>query len=170
MAAANRESDMRLRLALSLAMFVIAATFAQADDWPRYVNEKYGYAIDLPPAFGPLSLPYIGDGGVATAEAGNAELSVWGASLGDDSFAADVSSRIDSAVAEGWDISYRKATKAGTSWSGARGERILYSRAIPACPGEAAYFQIEYDRAALAEYDAVVARLVKSLTAPDLCG
>lgn len=161
---------MRRSVALAFAISVAAVIPARADDWSRYVNEKYGYAIDLPPAFGPLSLPYIGDGGVATAEAGNAELSVWGASLGDDSFAADVSSRIDSAVTEGWDISYRKATKAGTSWSGARGERILYARAIPACPGEAAYFQIEYDRAALAEYDAIVARLVKSLTAPDVCG
>lgn len=161
---------MRLGLTLALLVFAVSATVARADDWLRYVNEKYGYAIDLPPAFGPLSLPYIGDGGVARAEAGNAELSVWGASLGDDSFAADVSSRIDAVVAEGWNISYRKATKAGASWSGARGERILYARAIPACPGEAAYFQIEYDRAALAAYDAIVARLVKSLTAPDLCG
>ena len=67
--------------------------------------------------------------------------------------------------ADGWSISYetRKAGKA--SWSGSRGGKIFYARAVKGCDDSAAFFRIEYDRARLEAYDPIVNRLVKTLRA-----
>ena len=75
----------------------------------------------------------------------------------------EIAERVRSDQAEGWAISYDRRTAKAASWSGSRGDRIFYARAMKGCDDAAIYFRLEYDRADLDAFDSVVGRLVKSL-------
>ena len=154
---------MRRAIFATAAVLCLVAIPALAAAWSRYDNGRFGYGIDLPPGFSDVAEAENDDGGVSTSEDGNAELRVWGGYLVVGDFKSDVADRVNSDRADGWTITYdsRKAGKA--SWSGSRGDRVFYARAVKACDDSAAYFRIEYDRADLDAYDAIISRLVKSL-------
>lgn len=152
-----------------LAALLISLVAVTGADAARYGNDRFGYTIELPAGFSAIHEADNGDGGTAHAAQGDAALSVWGANLLDETFASDVAGRIASDAADGWSISYRTVKPAGASWSGSKGGRILYSHAIPACDGQAAYVRIEYGRAALKTYDPIIRRLVKSLQPTGNC-
>lgn len=152
----------RVVVAATIVLLGLIIMPAFAATWSRYENGRYGYSIDIPPRFSEVAEAENGDGGVSTSGDGSAELRVWGGYLVVSDFKSDVADRVQSDRSEGWTISYdsRKAGKA--SWSGSRGDRVFYARAVKACDDSAAYFRIEYDRTDLAAYDAIVGRLVKS--------
>ncbi len=151
-------------VALTLALISVAAAAGV-----RYENARFGYVVEVPAGFSEITEADNSDGGTARAAAGNAELAVWGANLLDDTFAEDVRSRIASDEADGWSVSYRTVRRAGASWSGAKGGRVAYARAIPGCDGQAAYVRLEYDRAAAKGYDPIVRRLVARFRATGRC-
>ena len=134
----------------------------------RYVNARYGYAIDLPTGFGPVHEADNSDGGMSKAADGQSQLSLWGENLLLDPLSADVQGRIDSATQEGWEISYRKVTDRWASWSGERDGRIFYARALLLChDDQAGFFQLEYPSEKRDEFDPVVNGLVKSFARTD---
>ena len=128
-----------------------------------------GYAVEIPPGFSAIREAENGDGGTASSPAGHAALSVWGTNLLDASFAAEVESRISDASAEGWAIGYRAVSRTSASWSGTRGGRVLYVRAIPRCRDQAAFARIEYDALAKSAFDPLVSRLAHRLRAGGGC-
>lgn len=134
-----------------------------------YENARFGYSIEIPAGFSKVVEAENSDGGTARSANGAAELAVWGANLLDETFAEDVRSRVVSDATEGWSIRYKVVKRARASWSGSKGGRVFYSRAIRACEGQAAYFRIEYDRAAAKAFDPVVRRLAKTLKATGRC-
>jgi hypothetical protein len=136
---------------------------ASADGWGRYDNSRFAYAIDIPPGFSGVSEADNSDGGVSTSADGSAELRAWGAYLVDRNFKSDVADRVQSDSSEGWNISYDRRTANSASWSGSRGDRVFYARAMRGCDDAAIYFRLEYDRSQLKAYDPIVGRLVKSL-------
>jgi hypothetical protein len=144
---------------------LLAATSPQAfaGDWSRYDNPRFAYAVDVPPGFSAIAEAENSDGGVAMSADGKSELRVWGAYLVDRDFKSDVADRIQSDASDGWKISYDRRKAENASWSGSRGGRVFYARAMTGCDDAAIYFRLEYDRANLKRYDAIVGRLVKSL-------
>ncbi|MDB5554545.1 MAG: hypothetical protein JWL86_4529 [Rhizobium sp.] len=156
---------MRIRLPVLLVAMIAASCISAvaAAHWTHYFNARFGYGIDIPPGFSEVQEADNSDGGVSRSAEGAAELKVWGAYLGDDDFATDVSQRVQSDTADGWMISYDRRTGENASWSGSKGAQILYMRAVKGCDGSAAYFQIVYDRSELKAYDTIVKRLVKTL-------
>lgn len=158
-----------MRLGLLIVSLVAAMTVpslpAAADGWGRYGNDRFGYAIDIPPGFSPVTEAENSDGGVSHSADDKAELRAWGAYLVVDDFAFEIAERIRSDASEGWSISYDRRTAAAASWSGIRNDRVFYARAMMGCDDAAIYFRLEYDRADLDAYDPVVRRLVKSLHA-----
>lgn len=142
--------------------FILLRGSAQATDLSTYGNARFGYRIDTPPGFSAVAEAANGDGGISRSHDGNAELRVWGGYLTKGDFQKEVRSRIDQDVADGWKVTYRKQHPAWASWSGTKGGRIFYARAIPACDGAAAYFRIEYDTSQKKAFDPIVSRLVKS--------
>ena len=146
-------------LALCIALAPLAAVAA---DWGRYVNERFGVAVDVPPGFAAGEPPANGDGlSFATP---TARLAVFGSLLFARDFEAEVRQRIEWAEAEGWAITYQASTPSWASWSGQRGSRILYARAEPICGGDAiGAFEFTYSSADRAAFDPVVNRLVRSL-------
>lgn len=145
------------------AGLAVATAQASADDWRRYDNPRFAYAIDIPPGFSDVVEAQNGDGGVSTSADGRAELGVWGSYLVDRSFKSDVEDRVQADSSDGWDISYDRRTSRTASWSGSKNDRVFYARAMTGCDDAAIYFRLEYEQAQLKVYDAIVSRLVKSL-------
>lgn len=148
-------------LLVSLALFALTA-LAAATDWKPYGNARFQYWIDIPPSFMGVKESENGDGGSSLSPDGRAELRVWGSYLTEGSFAAEVSWRIDQDRSNGWIIAYRKQEVNWAIWSGTKGDRIFYERAIPVCGDATAYFRLEYNKEQKKTYDPIISRLVKS--------
>jgi hypothetical protein len=161
-------------IAATLA-FLMLATAAHAKEWAVYSNPRFGETIDIPPGFvNDVPAPENGDGLSFHSADGKAELLVWGGNLVDGDFKADGKSRLKSAIDDGWKISFHTGfVNQKHAFSGSKGDRIMYLRSIASCKGkQALHFRIEYPQQQKKVYDAVVARLAKSLklkTASD-CG
>jgi hypothetical protein len=150
---------MRILLALILTLF---ATPLCAAEWGHYLNERFGVEADVPPGFAPGEPPANGDGlGFATP---TAKLSIYGSLIVDGDFESNVAQRVQWSQDDGWAITYQASTPNWASWSGTRGSRILYVRAIRMCDGEGyGAFELEYSEADLKAFNAVVDRLAASL-------
>lgn len=150
---------MRIFLALLVAFLAVPVSAA---DWGQYVNERFGVEADVPPDFAAGAPPTNGDGmGFSTP---TAKLSIYGSLIVEGDFEGTVRQRIQWNRDDGWNITYEASTPGWASWSGKRGSRILYVRAIQTCGGEAyGAFELEYSEADLKAFDPVVERLVRSL-------
>ena len=149
-----------------LILFLVAATAsiaASAASWERYQNERFGYEVAIPPGFPMIREADNSDGGWSSSPNGDADLKVWGTNLLDRSFPDEIASRIKSDTSAGWAISYRVVKPTNAVWSGKKGARIVYVRAIPVCSDQAAFVRIEYDSDQKSDFDRVVSHLAGSL-------
>ena len=150
---------MRFILALILALLAVPTAAAE---WGHYVNERFGVEADVPPGFEPGAEPTNGDG--LHFSTPTAELAIYGSFLVAGDFEAEANQQIDYAKADGWGITYQAVTPSWAVWSGKRGGRILYVRAVPICGGSGiGAFQLSYMEADLQRFDPVVERLGRSL-------
>lgn len=159
---------MTSRFAAGLIALALSGA-ALAAEWSSYGNARFGYVVEIPPGFTAIREADNSDGGTSRSAMGHATLSVWGANLLDQTFTADVASRMSSATSEGWVLGYKVVTGRGANWSGLRGDRILYAHAVPRCRDQAAFVQIEYDASAKAAFDPIVSRVARSLRADGAC-
>ena len=158
---AGRLRDMNRLLALLAAVAILTAP-ALAAEWGHYVNERFGVEADVPPGFEPGAEPANGDG--LRFSTPTADLAIYGSFLVADDFEAEARQQITFAEAEGWGITYQAVTPGWAVWSGRKGSRILYARAVPICSGGGiGAFQLTYMQADLKRFDPVVERLGRSL-------
>ena len=155
----------RLIVLATFGAFLLAVAAGAAEGWGHYANGRFAYEIDVPPGFSEIVEPDNGDGGIAKSGDGEAELRVWGSYILDGDFRDEAARRLADDRSEGWSISYQAHKDDWASWSGTRGSRLVYQRAIEGCDGAAAYFRLDYPAEQAALYDGVVLRLVKSLRA-----
>ncbi len=153
---------MKLRL-LCAAVAVFYASTAPGAEWRRYENGRYGYSIDMPGDFSAGRESDNGDSVTALSADGQAELRVWSGRTLDEGFPAEVKWRIGQDQAEGWRVGYHKLQTGWAVWSGAKGGRIFYERAISICGGAAAAFRLEYPAGRARAFDPVITHLAKSL-------
>ena len=150
-------------IAFAISLALAATAQAMAGDWKPYGNARYNYWIDVPPDFSAIEESANGDGGTAQSPDGNATLAVWGSYPSEGGFAKEVKWRIAQEETEGWSVAYQRQKPKWAVWSGVKGGRVYYERAIPVCGDVVAYFRLEYDKTRSKAFDPVVARLVKSL-------
>lgn len=153
----------RLLAALTFVAASLATpSAAHAAEWGHYVNERFGVEADVPPGFVAGQPPANGDGqGFATP---TSRLSIYGSLILEGDFESAVAQRMQWTAEDGWAITYQAVTPGWASWSGKRGSRILYARAIRMCGGAAiGAFDLEYSEADRKAFDPVVERLVTSL-------
>jgi hypothetical protein len=84
-------------------------------------------------------------------------------------FSTEANVRVALAKDQGWKISYSKSNSRGISFSGTKQGRIVYVRGVALCNGGAAFFQMDYSKADMQRYDAMVMRLVRSLRPTKKC-
>ena len=153
---------MRTPLLALLAFVALVATPALAAGWGHYVNERFGVEADVPPDFAAGEEPANGDGLRFTTP--TAELAIYGSFLVADDFEAEANQQIKYAEGDGWGITYQAVTPSWAVWSGKKGSRILYVRAVPVCGGSGiGAFQFTYMQTDLKKFDPVVERLGRSL-------
>jgi hypothetical protein len=152
---------MRLLLTVMVLVFAYALPL-QAAEWKSFGNGRFGYTIDVPPAFVIQPAPGNGDGGTFIAGNGDRLLVFGTYTIIDTTFIDEVSDRITQAKEDGWQISYSSIEPEWASYSGSKGDRILYVRGIRLCEDGAGFMMLEYRRQALKAYDATIQRMVKS--------
>lgn len=148
---------------------ILGAAPALAADWSRYNNARFSYGVDLPPGFPPVAEAENSDGGTSELAARSAVFSAWGANLLDETFGADIRSRIAGDRQDGWAPGHQAVAGTWASWSGTRAGRIRYTRAILLCREQQAFVSLEYDAAAKAAYDPIVTRVARSLKGRGRC-
>jgi len=152
----------QMRIIRALALIAALATPAAAADWERYDNARFGYTIEIPPDFAWGAEADNGDG--RQFRDGATRLAVWGGNLLEPDLESSARSDLDMAKADGWTITYEAITPSWASFSGTRGNRVLYERMIALCtPGQYAGFLLEYTNTEIARLDPVVTRLVQGL-------
>lgn len=150
---------MRLLFAVLLAL---SAAPALAAEWGHYVNERFGVEADVPPGFGADEPSANGDGQRFSTP--TARLAIYGSLIDEGDFESAVAQRQQWTETDGWNITYQARSPSWAIWSGKRGSRILYARAIRICDGNVlGAFELEYSEADRVAFDAVVERLARSL-------
>lgn len=152
-----------------IALLLLSAAPALSADWWPYDNLRYGYSIELPPEFMMASFADRTDGLTLVPADKSARLLVFGTDMLTGNLSAQATVRMSLARQDGWQISYSKFGPKGVTFSGMRGDRIVYGRGVALCNGSAAFFQMDYPKADMQRYDAVVMRLVRSLHPTEKC-
>lgn len=145
-----------------IVVIVGCATAASASTWGQYANWRFNYTISIPPGFSPVDEADNHDGGVSRSDDDRAELRVWGGYLMDD-LSADVKESLAEDHRNGWRVSYQKQTPNWAVWSGAKGDRIFYERAILGCEDAGIHYRIEYPESQAKAFGPVISRLNKTL-------
>ena len=153
-----------MRLIIVFLLFLaVSPAFAQGTG--VYDNARFGYAIVVPEGFEGLGESDNGDGQVFKSADGTQTLRVYGG-FNTESFAETVRTGMGYAREAGWNLTYTRARDAWAVYSGTRGKRILYARAIRICGGDAfATYELDYPAADRAEMDGVIADLNRTLAA-----
>jgi hypothetical protein len=152
----------RILLAVPAALiaFSAAVTAARADDWGRYVNPRFGTAMDYPRDRFPAAPMGSANGDGATFVSGNvaAELRVWGAHDVADWRFADFTA----AFAASTPVTWSQEKKDSWVVTGSNGATIRYSRCKRG-GGLLHCFDISYPASEKSAWDAAVTRMSRSL-------
>lgn len=153
------------RTLFCLPLILMAFSAAFAADWSRYVNPRFGAAVDIPPGFhqdGPARFP--GEGRRFKAENGRSAIEVWGAPASVQGFSSEMRERIAADEAEGWAITYRSETPDWAAWGGTRAGHVFYAKSILTCAQkQTANVRLQYPAADIPEFDVIANRLGRSL-------
>jgi len=152
------------------AVSALSAAPARAADWWPYDNARFGYSIELPPGFGLTVLANHGDGLALAPADKSAKLLVFATPGLNGDFSSEAKIRLVLAKQDGWQVSFSKMTPQGFNFTGVRRDRIVYGRGVALCNGASAFFQMDYAKADMQRYDAVVMRLARSLKGTEKCG
>ncbi len=160
------------RLAACLLLSAVSALStaqAHASEWWPYDNSRFGYSIELPPGFGLTLLANHGDGLSLAPADKSARLLVFATPAFSSDFQSEAKTRLVLARQDGWQVSFSKTTSQGFSFTGIKRDRLVYGRGVALCNGASAFFQMDYAKAEMQRYDAVLMRLVRSLKATEKC-
>ncbi|GES46058.1 hypothetical protein RsS62_53100 [Rhizobium dioscoreae] len=156
------------RFAIIFAAYVFATSVVAAD-FKRYENDRFGYVIDIPSGFKTIQTSDNGDGiGLESAD-GTAKLSVWGNYLTEGGFRQESELRRKFAIEDGWTFTYEKRSASWVSFSGTKGDRIIYMRQIALCDDAMGNFILEYPAAQQKRFGPQIDRMVKTLSSPKHC-
>lgn len=160
-------------LAAALLSIALSAGVAAQDrvNWDRYVDPQYGFSADLPyGAFEPL--PSDGSPGLTLGETdGNGQISIYGGDARGLTLAA-FAERLTSGN-EVRDITYQAEGKSWFVLSGfyqpeSGGDQLIFYTKVLLSPDRERFsaFEISYDAAEKARYDAIVEHIENSFTRP----
>lgn len=161
---------MMMRAMTAIVIFTSLSSSLLAGDWARYVNPRFGTAVDIPADYaadGPVE--GLGDGKRFRAANGRSTVTAWGAPVAG-TFSADIRARVDQEEAQGWAITYRSETPDWAAWGGTRSGHVFYAKTILVCDGtQTANVRLDYPAADIPSFDAIAMRLGQSLGQDGAC-
>lgn len=146
---------------LPAALAAAMATAALAQAWLTYANDRFGATVDYPPIFSVRAEPPAnGDGQRFLTRDETASLAVYGFfNVLKETPRQMLESRREAGVA----YTYTAAERDSFVLSGTRGDRILYERCVRAGSDIVNCVDVEYPRAEVRQWDAIVTRISRSL-------
>ncbi|GAC1043126.1 hypothetical protein [Rhizobium sp. No.120] len=147
----------------------VCATSVVAADFKPYENGRFGYVIDLPADFKTVQTADNGDGISLESADGTAKLSVWGNYLTEGGFSQESDLRKKFETEDGWKFTYEKRGASSASFSGIKGDRIIYMRQIALCDDAMGNFTFEYPAVQQKRFGPLVDKMVKTLKARKRC-
>ena len=147
---------------VAILLTILIPVQGAAQDWQQFGYRASGFAFDVPPEFN-LQQPAAQGRGSTFEAADGAFLAVWGDDLPKEDFQGKIQAQLSSDEADGWNVTYRRITPTWASYSGIKGDKIRYFRAIAVCNDRVAVFQLDYNRNRKVPYDPIVVRMVRSL-------
>ncbi|RYE07210.1 MAG: hypothetical protein EOP22_18710 [Hyphomicrobiales bacterium] len=156
---------MRTLRAWALTLLLAASPVAAAEGWRDYDNAAFGYAIELPTAFGIEQA----DGSRLLLRDGPRTLEVFGLDLAPLDFAQAVMLAMGSSVEEGFAVVAQRVTPQQAHWRAVDGERQLAVALVPLCGSEVAGFELRYQQVDGVQMQAIIARLEASLRRTAVC-
>ena len=148
-------------IALSLATPPVQAS---PQEWQQFGVLHSGFVFDVPPGFRLTQRAVDGQGATFEEESG-ASLIVWAEDLAIGGFRARILGQMAADEQSGWHLTYRRVTPRWASYSGIRGNKIRYFRAVAICADRVAAFELDYSRDQKIPYDPIVVRMVRALKA-----
>lgn len=160
-----------MRRMIVVAGIIGAPIAAQAAEWTRFSNDRYGFSVDIPATFKALPPPENDDGRMFTSPDGRSKISAYGHLF------VDVRGMIeDERQQEGFEaadhltVTYRHVSAETYTYSGIKGDRIVYVHAVKTCKDlAAAIVNAEYPVADKARFDPIVAHMAKTLRGSNAC-
>lgn len=144
-----------------VALLLLMPLPAMAAGWSHYTNARFGYAVDVPPGFIGQGEAANGDGQVFRTP--TARLTVFGQHILNGGFEGQVRTQQGEARQDGWVITYAVSTPRYASYSGVKGGRVGYTRMIALCGEAFAAFELDYSKADMQTFNAIIDQLVASL-------
>lgn len=150
-----------LFISLIIALWLGPAA-AQDGAWTSYTNSRFGTTADVPPGWRAGPPPENNDGLVFTAPGGRASLTISGMLNIDDDLAAAFA--FYEMPNEGEVITYKRRSGNAITVSGTKATQIFYAKHLLSCHNQIwNSIYLEYPAAMKASFDAIVARVAKSL-------
>lgn len=147
-------------------LLLLLATPAFADDWQRYENQLYGYAVDVPPGLEWRGEGANGDGEDFTTPTLTLHVRAEPSPGG---FAAAVREWQEWETNMGWNIVFQSVTPTAATLSAKRPGWLMEMRAIDLCDAAWVKVQLEYGVADVAAMKPVIERLAASLSKTRPC-
>jgi hypothetical protein len=147
-------------------LLALAASPALADDWQRYENQLYGYAVDIPPG-----LLWRGEGGNGDGQdftTPTLTLILRG-KLTPEGFETAIREWREWESQMGWNLMYETVTPTRASFSARRSGWLMEMRALALCSDAMVKLQVEYGTADAAAMQPVIERLARSLSSTRRC-
>jgi hypothetical protein len=151
-----------------LAALLQIATPAVADDWLHYINNDYGFELDIPPG-------YIGRAETATPEGqffqgDTSDITVSALPMEAADFEAQVLRQQRDAADAGWNPVFLLSTPQDASFGGQMGAQRLWVGLIPICSGKAiAEVRVTYGKADAVPMQRPVSRMERSMRDTGTC-
>ena len=158
--------------AMLVALLMLTSAPAAADEWQRYENGPYGYALDVPPGFADADeFPGLVDAGsdkfFKTPTAGLHVHTITGNPY---PFEMLVMGDIGGEETVGnWVVDQQVVTPQLAQYWGTQGARRLFVALLPLCDGAVAKLRLVYYVADTAAFTPIVERLARSFKQTAAC-
>jgi hypothetical protein len=156
-----------MRFGFFVLVFLLASvSFGRAQDgaWTSYTNSRFGTTADVPPGWRAGPEPENNDGLIFTSPDGKASLTISGMLNVDEDLASAFAFYETPNVGEV--ITYKQRSGNAITVSGTKEARIFYARHLLSCHNQIwNSIYLEYPAVMKASFDAIVARVAKSLKA-----
>ena len=140
-------------------LLTLAVAPAVAEDWRRYDNAAFGYAIELPV---PFEIVEENEARLVLRD-GPRTLEVFGLDLAPLDFEEAVNLAIGSSEDEGYAVTGRAVTSRWAQWMGINGEWQLAAVLVPLCGSALAGYELRFTEADGVAMQPVIDRLTSSL-------